>query len=309
MRSAPHLWLALAAAASAIAFVTAAAFPALAAISGRAPELIEVEGAVTAAVGPGRIRYQRAGDSGNTMLLLHGYNNQLAVWNPSWPQVSQCGQAIRIDIPGYGGSNWPTASFALPDQAARIIAFLDTQDISQVTLIGVSMGGSLAAWIAAKYPERVRSLMLMAPSGYPGALTYGGRFRFLYRRGLANALATRIAGSGLYRRLYPTSRALEALTVTASYGASWAAALPAIQAPTLVVWSRGDPAVPFEYADSVTRAIPGAVLLPLSADVGHALNERRAELIGHLACQLNRGASPTEAVEALRPLLASQGDR
>ena len=130
----------------------------------------------------------------------------------------------------------------------------------------------------------------------------------LYRKGVANDIATRIAASGIYRRLYPTSTALQALTVTASYGAPWAAALPAIRAPTLLVWSRGDPAVPFEYADSVTRAIPGAVLLPVSADVGHGLNERRAELAGELACRLNRGASPAEAVEALRPLLAREGD-
>ena len=308
MRSAPLLLVALAAAVLSIGLVLAAAFPALAAVSARAPALIKVEETATIELGPGRIRYQRAGAPGNTMLFLHGFNNQLAAWDASWTEIAECGDAIRIDIPGYGGSTWPTASYSIPDQAARVIAFLDTLQVSKVTLIGGSMGGSLAAWIAARYPDRVRALMLMAPSGYPGALTYGGRYRFLYRMGLANNIATRIASSRLYRRLYPSSRALQALTVTASYGAPWASVLPAIQAPTLLLWSRGDLAVPFEYADSVVRAIPGAVLLPLAADVGHDLNERRAGLIGGLACQLNRGATPADAVEALRPLLAREGD-
>lgn len=308
VRVAPLLTFALVGGICSIILAAAAAFPGLAAISPRAPSLVEVKGAVTTVVGPGQVRYQRSGDSGSVMLFLHGFNNQLASWEASWPQVTACGQAIRIDIPGYGGSTWPTTSYALPDQGQRVIDFLDAQGVARVTLIGSSMGGSLAAWIAAKYPERVGALMLMAPSGFPGALTYGGRYRPLYRAGWANDLATRIAASTLYRSRYPASRALQALTVTASYGAPWAAALPMIQAPTLVVWSRGDPAVPFAYADSVTRAIPKAVLLPVAADVGHLLNERRAELIGALACALNQGASPADAVEAVRPLLAREGD-
>jgi uroporphyrinogen decarboxylase len=87
------------------------------------------------------------------------------------------------------------------------------------------MGGSLAAFIAAQYPERVERLALLAPSGYTGALRYPGLYGLILRPGKLNAWATAIARSGIYRTLFPRSRALQALSVTASYGPGWVEAL------------------------------------------------------------------------------------
>ena len=265
-----------------------AVFPALGSISPRAPSLTPNPGTQTLNFDEGNIRYQSIGSEKDAQvtLFLHGFNSQLSAWDKVWPYLHDCGRIIRLDIPGYGGSAWQTRSYSIPDQAKRVIAFLDTLKISRVTLIGASMGGSLSAWIAADYPERVSGLVLLAPSGYPGSLHYGGLMGKLLVPGFLNSTATLVAASPLYRRMYPDSTALQALSVTSSYGNAWAEALTKIKAPTQILWSRGDLGVPFAYAEAVAQAIPGSKLRVLSENVGHDIPNNQPELVAKTACQI-----------------------
>lgn len=288
--------------------VGAGLLPTLGLIAPRAPTRVEVEGTRTVELGPGRFRYQSTGAGDEALLFLHGFNSQLSIWNDVWPLVGGCGRSVRVDLAGYGGSTWPAASYALPRQAERVLMFMDALGLRRVTPVGVSMGGSLAAWLAARHPDRVKGLLLLAPSGYPGALRYRGLFGELLRPGVANRWATRLARTGAYRRRYPASRALHALTVTASYGEPWARALADIRAHAWLLWSRGDATVPFSYADAVARSIPASTLVPLAADVGHDIPGRRPALIGALACLVHRGATPEHIGRALDDLLRRKGD-
>lgn len=283
--------------------------PVLYAIAPKGPTLVPVEGAALQRLGDGSVRYHEVGQGDAPLLLLHGFNNQLATWNAVLPYVRDCGRVVRIDIPGYGGSNWPAESYSVASQAARIIEFMDARGLDQVTLVGGSMGASLAAMIAARYPERVKALLILAPSGYPGSLRFGGRFAPLYRPGPMNTLVTRLASSGIFRWAFPNSKALHAFTVTASYDSTWAEVIRDIQAPTLILWSRGDPAIPYSYAAVVAGLIPGSVLVPLAPELGHSLLVARAELIGRMACALNAGVPPARIVDDLGELLIRNGDR
>lgn len=160
------------------------------------------------------------------------------------------------------------------------------------------MGGSLSAWIAAHYAERVVGLVLLAPSGYPGSLRGRGLFAQLYGAGFWNRAATQIASSALFRRLYPESTALQALTVTSSYGESWARALHEIRAQTWLLWSRGDATVPFAYAQSVASSIRDSTLMKLPIEVGHDIPANRARLVGEVACQLHLNSLAKEQTTA-----------
>ena len=192
-----------------------------------------------------------------TTVFIHGFNGQLGAWNGAWSHMDACGQRLRLDVPGFGGSDWNTVDYGLPAQARRVVALLDQRGLARVTLVGTSMGGSLAAWIAAHYPERVERLALLAPSGYTGALRYPGLYGLILRPGKLNAWATAIARSRIYRTMFPRSRALQALSVTASYGPGWVEALARIRAPTLIVWSRGDEGVSYTTALDVRASIRG----------------------------------------------------
>lgn len=255
----------------------------------------EVEGALMAEFSDGHIRYQDVGTGDTTFLFLHGFNGHLGQWHPVWRELEACAcRRLRIDIPGFGESDWRTDDFGVQEQAQRIVALLDRLGIRRVVLVGTSMGASISAWIASHYPERVEQVVLMAPSGFPGSLTYPGLFGRLVRPGVLNSMATWIARTPLYGSLFPRSRALQALTVTASYGAPWQAALGQIRAPTLILWSRGDTTAASDAAERVHHAIPGSTLILLDEATGHSIPNSRPELVARVLELLAAGIPPAD---------------
>ena len=269
-----------------------------------APALIEVPGAQLTKLSDGQIRYEDEGAGPNAVLFLHGFNGQLGYWNPTWQALGDCGRRVRIDIPGFGGSRFDLPSYELESQARRIIEFLDQRAIRKVTIVAESMGGSLAAVLAARFPDRVSALALLAPSGYTGALHYSGLYGRLLKPGKLKSAATWLAGSRLYKALFPMSEALPGLTVTDSYGPTWVNVLPLVQAPTLIVWSKGDLDVSYTTAPDVAREIRGSELLRLDERTGHLISHERPQLIAGLACRLAHGESPAQlAASPLRDQL------
>jgi len=309
MKTVPPLSLALICLAVVVLGALLAAWS-LQAVSPKAPRLEAVEGEQVLEMAGGRVRFAERGDrtSREAIVFLHGFNGQLGHWSAVWSRLdADCGRALRLDLPGFGGSSWETDDFALAAQAGRLAQFLDARGIDRVTLVGTSMGGSLAAWFAAHEPKRVKQLLLAAPSGWPDSLHYDGLFGLLVKPGPINRAGGWIARSSAYRSLLPDSRALQATSVTASYGQAWADALARIEAPTLLLWSRGDSS--FHAAANTTAAIPGALLQPLAADAGHLLPATRPDAIAAATCALARGATPAQARAALAPLLAARNDR
>jgi pimeloyl-ACP methyl ester carboxylesterase len=254
----------------------------------------------------GPVRYVEAGTASpaQPLLLLHGYQGTLSQWNDTWTQLQSCSaRRIRIDVPGFGHSVWASRDFSLDTQADRIVALLDHLGIERVTLAGTSMGGSLAAAVAARHPERIAQLALFAPSAFPGSLTYDGLFGILVKPGVPNRMATWIAGTALYRRLFPTNIATETLTLTASYDEHWAESLRSIRAPTLIAWSTSDRTADVSAAPKVHAAIAASTLLMLDAGTGHSIPNARPDLTAALLCELANGTPPqgvlTDSVTAL----------
>lgn len=234
----------------------------------------------------GSIRYQENGTGSEGILFLHGFNGSLGNWELVWPYLDNCRRSVRIDIPGFGASDWQTESFTLTDQARRVIAFLDKINLSRVTVVGTSMGASLAAWLASTYPERIKGAVLLAPSGLTGSLTYKGIMGHLYHPGPANRFATRLAKTRLFNFLYPRSRLLQGLTVTSSYGPSWDEAINKIQQPVAILWSKGDRTVPFAYSGKVDELISNSILIPLDKSVRHNIPGKEPKLVANLACTI-----------------------
>jgi pimeloyl-ACP methyl ester carboxylesterase len=273
------------------------------------PPTPAVAGTETARFDEGTIRYQQAGDGAHAILLLHGFNGHLGQWDGVWRELADCDcRRIRIDLPGFGASDWQTDAFGVSEQVERVVALLDRLGVRTVTLVGTSMGGSVAAALAARHPDRVRSLVLVAPSGYPGSLVQSGLYGRMARPGFANRAATLVARGPLFGLLYPHSRALQALTVTATYGRRWSDLLADVRAPTLIIWGRGDETTPYAYAAAVHRAIAGSELISLDAATGHLLPEQRPRLVARSVELMARGDTPQAAAAALPAGLLRPGE-
>jgi pimeloyl-ACP methyl ester carboxylesterase len=255
----------------------------------------------------GPIRYVEEGNSSTTppLLLLHGFQGTLSQWDDTWAQLKSCSvRRIRVDVPGFGRSVWESRDFSLDKQADRIVAFLDQLGISRVTLAGTSMGGSLAATIASRHPERVNQLALFAPSGYTGSLTYDGLFGILVKPGAPNRIATWITDTPIYRVIFPNSIAMETLTLTASYGTRWVESLHHIRAPTFMAWSTNDRTADSTAAPKVHAAISGSTLLTLDYQTGHSIPNSRPALTASLLCALAEGTLPSQILtESVRSQL------
>lgn len=108
--------------------------------------------------------------NGRTALLLHGKNFCGATWERTIEVLSQAGyRVIAPDQVGFCSSSKPEGyQFSFAQLAHNTQALLEQEDIEQVTVIGHSMGGMLAARLALNYPQRVEQLVLVNPIGLAG---------------------------------------------------------------------------------------------------------------------------------------------
>lgn len=131
---------------------------------------------------------------GNALLMLHGFTGSQATWHTLEITHSAHYQVIAPDLIGHGQTDAPTdpTRYVMKQAAADLIALLDALQIKQTHLLGYSMGGRLALYIARHYTDRIHTLTLESSS--PGLPTQAEREE---RRNRDNALADRIEREGI----------------------------------------------------------------------------------------------------------------
>lgn len=115
--------------------------------------------------------YQGGPPKAPTLLMLHGYSADKTVWLRFAQHLVADYRVIIPDLAGHGETGFRRrGSYDIPSQAQRLTQLLDACAVEKVHVIGNSMGGYLAAWLAATYPERVASLALIDPAGVASPL-------------------------------------------------------------------------------------------------------------------------------------------
>ncbi|GGA81848.1 hypothetical protein GCM10011521_20230 [Arenimonas soli] len=99
-------------------------------------------------------------------VLLHGFSGEARVWTRFARYLAPNFRIIIPDLAGHGDSDFDSQlDYSIPAHAERVLALLDELGIARAHVAGNSMGGSIAAWIAAYRPERVATLTLISPAG------------------------------------------------------------------------------------------------------------------------------------------------
>jgi pimeloyl-ACP methyl ester carboxylesterase len=111
----------------------------------------------------GRVRVFRPTEGTPTTMFLHGVSLDSACWTPLVRATSTDGGRgdlpwLLVDVPGFGGSDPLPGAVSLDDMADALLAVLDAVGVEDVHLVGHSMGGFLGLHLAARDPDRVRSL-------------------------------------------------------------------------------------------------------------------------------------------------------
>ncbi|MGC2696452.1 MAG: alpha/beta hydrolase [Candidatus Angelobacter sp.] len=123
----------------------------------------------TIQVGDHRIVYSESGQ-GEAVVLLHGFGAAADNWNQLARRLTKKYHVIAPDLPGWGQSTrLETESYGYSKQIERLQQFVTQMGLNRFHVIGHSMGGFLASAYAARYPEQVITLGLIAPHGITGS--------------------------------------------------------------------------------------------------------------------------------------------
>ena len=109
------------------------------------------------------IHFQDRG-SGPALVLLHGLGSSGLDWEYQYPHFEEHFRIIAPDLRGFGQSDKPDGPYFVARQAADVVALLDHLGISEVALLGFSMGGAIAFELAASHPQLVRQLIIVNSS-------------------------------------------------------------------------------------------------------------------------------------------------
>ena len=128
---------------------------------------------------------------GPSLLLLHGLLGTADAWGAATERLAAESTIFAPDALGIGGSDRvPALDVSLTAAADRVAALLDAKRIQRTDVVGTSHGGSVALMLAARHPDRVRSLILHAPAN-PFSDIADPLIRF-YRTALGRRFASRL---------------------------------------------------------------------------------------------------------------------
>ncbi|MFC5973289.1 alpha/beta fold hydrolase [Halomarina salina] len=106
------------------------------------------------------------------LLLLHGNMTSSKHWDLVLDAIDERFDCYAMDMRGFGGSTYETPVESLADFAEDVGPFADSVGLDSFHLWGWSTGGGVAMAFAARHPERVRRLVLMASVGTRGYPMY-----------------------------------------------------------------------------------------------------------------------------------------
>ncbi|MBJ7477567.1 alpha/beta fold hydrolase [Rhodococcus erythropolis] len=242
---------------------------------------------------------------GDPTIFLHGGGPGCTAWSdfgPVAPLFASDRRAILVDLLQYGRSDKCTITGPMWDfHAAKMVALLDELGIERADFVCNSWGGTIALNLAAKYPERVRSLVItgsmpvfygpLAPLPEDGRrgrnardVYYGGTGPTLEKlRTLITGLewfdGSKLPAETLQMR-YEQSLDPEEMALAASADSprgDWqdlTAELGQIQAPTLFAWGMHDAFLTPDYPLMLARMIPHGHLYIMDKASHHLQEER-----------------------------------
>ncbi|NIJ54572.1 alpha/beta fold hydrolase [Dyadobacter arcticus] len=111
------------------------------------------------------LNFLAQGDPDNPVLVfLHFFGGSSRTWSAVMEGLSDQFYCVAPDLPGWGDSAAPSGQISVKASVDLVMQLLKSLDLDHFTLVGHSMGGKIAYFIAAHQPQSVQNLILIAPS-------------------------------------------------------------------------------------------------------------------------------------------------
>ncbi len=225
------------------------------------------------------------------VVLLHAGVCDHRMWDGVVPALHDAGRkVVAPDLRGFGSRPVGLAPFS---HAGDVLSLLDALGVEKADLVGASFGGGVALQVAARAPERVNSLALLAPAfpgdwdfSDPGLIAYAEAEEAAFERGDADAVVdvnVRFWADGLDAagQAYVADAQRRALEMGAEDAVEEEHPfdLGAITAQALVMVGDRDVSDFVAIARHVAEALPGPELTVLEG-AGHLLALERPDEVG-----------------------------
>jgi len=212
-------------------------------------------GTVTAfSVGSATLIAERVGSGSDVFLLLHGLGMGRSVFVELARRLD--GDVVAVDLPGFGAAPEPDLPLTMPEHADLVAAHLAAEGLPAVTVVGHSMGSQIAAELAVRHPDRVRAVVLAAPTVDAGARRVARQaLRFLHDTA---SIDPRVVLRGVREYLRAGPHLVRKIRATVAHDPD--RLYPRFTVPTLVLRGERDPVCPSSWCRNVVEAIPHAEL-------------------------------------------------
>lgn len=260
-------------------------------------------------IGGLKIHYKDEGPrNAPVLLMVHGSESSLRTWDVITQKLKGRYRVVRVDLPSYGLSDGPT------DEALKVlvptdvpIGLLDHLKVKKVTFVGVSSGGTMGMYLAARRPDMVERLIISNSPSDPVDTSH-----LKLSQGLTDAMA-RAKDSGFrdqdfwvqflnffagdarrisakthreywdfYRRV--PEKNLIGMIARIGDGKQAMIEMAKVRKPVLLLWGTADPLLPESALTAIGRYLANAQISKVAMpDVGHypplEVPERFAQMI------------------------------
>lgn len=260
----------------------------------------------TTRIGPAPFLAVDHAGSGSLCVLLHGIGGNRRNWHDNLPAFAAHFHAVALDNRGYGDSDDYDGPLDYADFAADVVRVVDHFGADRAHLVGLSMGGRIAAEVFARFPERVDKLVLADTHLGFANLSEAERAEFVRLRrdplvagkeprDIAEPVARSLSGPKVtpeaFGKLVDSISRLHKesyiKTIESSVANDRADLYSPITVPTLVVVGAHDPLTPPSMAREIAAKIAGA-RLHIIKDAGHLTNIEQPDEFNRIVLEFLR---------------------
>ncbi len=238
--------------------------------------------------------YEDEGE-GKTLLFLHGWQSNLHTFDPLVnslrDSLEKTHRFVRLDLPGFGGSERPREDWDLDKYVYFVSDFVKKMNLDVYALVGHSMGGRIIIKGVSENILKTEKIVLISSAGIAKRKTFRNRLlKFLAKTG---RMVTCIPPfyfwrEGLRRKMYQKIGSRDYLSAGAMRGTfvrvineDLSINAQKVNSPALLVWGENDTETPLSDGMRLSKMIAGSELNVLKG-CGHFVHEEKAQEVGDI---------------------------
>nr|WP_314460932.1 alpha/beta hydrolase [uncultured Clostridium sp.] len=115
----------------------------------------------TASLSKAELFYYDTKEEKPVMICLHGMYGRAETWSDFISHYADKYRVIAPDLRGHGRSSKPDGYYTFDEMGEDVVELMDRLGIKQIIIVGHSMGGGIAGYLAARYPDKIQAAAIL----------------------------------------------------------------------------------------------------------------------------------------------------